>query len=316
MTTPPFNDTYRMNHTCLHVKNPEESVKFYEEKFGMKHFQTLKPPGFKITLYLLAYDTPKHPFHGVNFAAREGVLELCYADDTPADFEPVNGNAEPFKGFGHICVSVDNIEAACSALEQEGVSFKKRLTDGRQKDIAFALDPNNYWIELIEHGKEKKEGSTDKATWLFNHSMIRVKDPVKSLHFYQQVLGMKLFSKREFPNAQFDLYFLGYDHNPNYTPGSDDKKLKAARQAIVELTHNYGTESDRDFSYFTGSKEVHGFGHLAVSCNNPQELVSFMKETSPETVWTMEYDSSGLPIGFFNDPDGYSVEVLLSSAFT
>lgn len=28
------------------------------------------------------------------------------------------------------------------------VSWKKRLTDGRMKNIAFVLDPDGYWIEV------------------------------------------------------------------------------------------------------------------------------------------------------------------------
>jgi lactoylglutathione lyase len=30
------------------------------------------------------------------------------------------------------------------------VNWKKRLTDGRMKNIAFVLDPDGYWIEVRE----------------------------------------------------------------------------------------------------------------------------------------------------------------------
>ncbi|RXS29180.1 lactoylglutathione lyase, partial [Staphylococcus aureus] len=40
--------------------------------------------------------------------------------------------------------------------------------------------------------------------------MIRVKDPQKSLKFYQDVLGMSLFRTNESPDSGFNLYFLGY----------------------------------------------------------------------------------------------------------
>ena len=40
------------------------------------------------------------------------------------------------------------MEAACQRFEEKGVNWKKRMTDGRMKDIAFVLDPDNYWIEV------------------------------------------------------------------------------------------------------------------------------------------------------------------------
>lgn len=41
--------------------------------------------------------------------------------------------------FGHICVSVDDLDAACKRFEEKGVTWKKRLTDGRMKNVAFIL---------------------------------------------------------------------------------------------------------------------------------------------------------------------------------
>ena len=43
-----------------------------------------------------------------------------------------------------IAVSVDDLDAACKRFEDLGVNWKKRLTDGRMKNVAFVLDPDNY----------------------------------------------------------------------------------------------------------------------------------------------------------------------------
>lgn len=48
-------------------------------------------------------------------------------------------------------VSVDNLEAACEKFETQEVSFKKKLTDGRMKNVAFLLDPDGYWVEIVQN---------------------------------------------------------------------------------------------------------------------------------------------------------------------
>jgi hypothetical protein len=59
-----------------------------------------------------------------------------------------------------IGVSVDNLDAACKRFEDLGVNWKKRLTDGRMKNVAFVLDPDNYWVEIIQNEKLK-----ERANW-------------------------------------------------------------------------------------------------------------------------------------------------------
>jgi lactoylglutathione lyase len=43
-----------------------------------------------------------------------------------------------------------DVYAACAELEAAGVRFQKRPDEGRMKGIAFALDPDGYWIEVVQ----------------------------------------------------------------------------------------------------------------------------------------------------------------------
>jgi catechol 2,3-dioxygenase-like lactoylglutathione lyase family enzyme len=52
---------------------------------------------------------------------------------------------------GVVGVSVDNLDAACQRLEDMKVNWKKRLTDGRMKNVAFVLDPDGYWVEVVQN---------------------------------------------------------------------------------------------------------------------------------------------------------------------
>lgn len=46
----------------------------------------------------------------------------------------------------------EELEATCAALEAAGVGFKKRPQDGKMRGLAFAVDPDGYWIEIIQRG--------------------------------------------------------------------------------------------------------------------------------------------------------------------
>jgi lactoylglutathione lyase len=61
-----------------------------------------------------------------------------------------NGNADPGRGFGHICVSVPDIESACARFAKLGVPFIKKLGEGSMPDIAFIADPDGYWVEVVQ----------------------------------------------------------------------------------------------------------------------------------------------------------------------
>lgn len=50
-------------------------------------------------------------------------------------------------------VSVDDLDAACQRFEHLKCSWKKRLTEGRMQNVAFLLDPDGYWVEVLQNSR-------------------------------------------------------------------------------------------------------------------------------------------------------------------
>lgn len=314
MSTNP--STYKFNHSMIRIKDPKASVKFYE-LLGMKMIKKLEQPEAKFDLYFMGYDSPKSVSGGNHFSDREGLIELThnYGSENDPNYKPSNGNTDPHKGFGHTCISVDNIQAACQRLEDAGCKFQKKLTDGRMKRIAFVLDPDNYWVEVVSWNKvEETEGikETDPSSYRMNHTMIRVKDPEKSLKFYRDIMGMDLKRTSDNKDANFTLYFLGYGP-PAPEDSANGVNPTADREGLLELTWNHGSEKDEGFKYHNGNDEPQGFGHICVSVDDLEAACKRFEEKGVS--WKKRLTDGRMKnVAFVLDPDNYWIEVIQNDA--
>lgn len=157
-----------------------------------------------------------------------------------------------------------------------------------------------------------KDIPTASEGFTFNHTMLRIKNPVKSLEFYIGVLGMTLLRHSQFPDAKFDLYFLAKltaDERDNL-PATENLTAYVSRQrGILELTHNYGTENDADFSYHDGNSDPRGFGHICFAVPDLAKAVAWFDQNNVVFQKRPE-DGSMKDIAFIKDPDGYWVEII------
>lgn len=149
----------------------------------------------------------------------------------------------------------------------------------------------------------------------FNHTMLRVKDPVRSLQFYTQVLGMTLLHVKKFPDMQFDLYFLAKltAEERDRLPADDELAVYTFRQrGILELTHNYGTEADDSCQYHDGNSEPQGFGHICFSVPDLEQAIAWFD--SQQVAYQKRPEHGKMKhIAFIKDPDGYWIEIVQAS---
>jgi lactoylglutathione lyase len=117
-------------HTCYRITDPERSVAFYEAL------------GFEKRRELPIGDEAINIFMGL--PGDDDRLELTY-----------NFGVDSYElgtAYGHIAVTVDDMNEALAALAEKGIEPEKapyRVREGGSL-IAFVRDPDGYRIELIE----------------------------------------------------------------------------------------------------------------------------------------------------------------------
>jgi len=154
--------------------------------------------------------------------------------------------------------------------------------------------------------------------FVLNQTMLRVRDPAASLAFYRDVLGMTLLQQLDYPEGRFSLYFLSYLKDGETIPQDPAERARFvfSRETTLELTHNWGTETDPAFAgYHHGNDEPRGFGHLGISVPDVAAACARFEALGVPFQKRMQ-DGKMKSIAFIRDPDGYWIEILSPGAMT
>lgn len=155
-----------------------------------------------------------------------------------------------------------------------------------------------------------KDGDAITKDFMMQQTMLRVKDPVKSLDFYTRILGMTLLQKFDFPSMRFSLFFLGYEDKKEIPTDVKEKTAWTfSRRATIELTHNWGSESDESQSYHNGNSDPRGFGHIGIAVPDVYAACKLFEEQGVTFVKKPD-DGKMKGLAFIQDPDGYWIEIL------
>lgn len=120
------------------------------------------------------------------------------------------------------------------------------------------------------------------------HTMLRVGDLEASMQFYTHVLGMQELRRKDYPEGEFTLAFVGYGDE--------------AENTVIELTYNWGTDN-----YEIGA----GFGHIAIEVDDVYAAVAEVKARGGKVIREAGPMNAGTTIiAFVEDPDGYQIELL------
>lgn len=261
-------------------------------------------------------------------------LELTHnhGAETDDSFKVWNGNTgqdadgelhaeEPAaRGFGHVAFNCDDVYEACAKLEESGVKFRKKPDEGRMKGLAFALDPDGYWLEIV---RREKLGWPEYYN--LSQTMMRVKDGPATAKFYEKYFGMTVIRKMDMPQYKFTNYFLAslepeeleaasaLDPDNKHVGGLDPTRpnglTKVLWNVCLELTWNHGTENDPNFKVHDGNAQPQGFGHIGFLVDNLDKMCEWM-EADGVVFKKKPADGNMRGIAFAYDPNGYWIEII------
>jgi len=154
--------------------------------------------------------------------------------------------------------------------------------------------------------------TSDAATksYFVQQTMYRIKDPKASLEFYSKVLGMTLIKRLDFEEAKFSLYFLGYESPESIPNATAERTAFLFRcKATLELTHNWGTESDPNFKgYHNGNNDPRGYGHIGITVDDVYKACERFEKLGVKFAKRPD-DGRMKGLAFIKDPDGYWIEI-------
>eukprot|EP00569_Conticribra_weissflogii_P009234 CAMPEP_0171369758 /NCGR_PEP_ID=MMETSP0879-20121228/7560_1 /TAXON_ID=67004 /ORGANISM="Thalassiosira weissflogii, Strain CCMP1336" /LENGTH=269 /DNA_ID=CAMNT_0011878111 /DNA_START=56 /DNA_END=865 /DNA_ORIENTATION=- len=190
-------------------------------------------------------------------------------------------------------------------LASSSSSADQEIHEGQMLDVSRFMSGN------------RPEGTED---YIMQQTMVRVKDPEKSLAFYCDVLGFKLIHYSEFPQWKFNVYFVApVDPSTVKATRSERWNHCMTTPGCIELTWNYGSEKEEGKVYNTGNADATGtsdgekvrggFGHIGITVPNVYTACERFHSLGVE--FHKSPNSGGMKgLAFIKDPDGYLIEVL------
>jgi lactoylglutathione lyase len=120
------------------------------------------------------------------------------------------------------------------------------------------------------------------------HIMLRTTDLQRSIDFYTGILGMTLLRRKDYPEGEFTLAFLGYGDESEHS--------------VIELTYNWGVEQ-----YDLGNS----YGHIAIEVDDVYKAAERIKAQGGKILRDAGPMNAGTTIiAFVEDPDGYPIELI------
>lgn len=126
----------RLAHVCIGAVDLAETERFYRDLLGMEKAFDFFRAGQRIGFYLKAGDST--------------FIEVFVENGQPQVERPL---------VRHFCLEVEELDAACEALQRKGVEVSAKKLGGDGAWRAWIADPSGVRIELMQYSDDSSQFS-------------------------------------------------------------------------------------------------------------------------------------------------------------
>lgn len=296
----------RLAQFILGTQQPQEALNFYTNELGMQLISTRQNQ--QQIVYELAF--------GENTSTASLILQYQKEKSTSITYQQ-----QPNDDYWKYSLFVNDIKRVYQILKSKEHPTKEAYQFGEIGYLMHTQDAENYQIEFIQktfeqHGVQNRQ-EDNKLPLLEQPEMglitLRTKDPVKTIHFYEQFLGMQLMVRMYVERGNgFTLYFLAdkslQPPNADIDAIENREWMYQQKATFIELQHYWGSEHQPGFELQNKANSVQGFKGLRFATDDFQETARhFAGNNLPHSVHTNKLNNQAEL--HLVSPDGYMIYV-------
>ncbi|KAA8494566.1 Lactoylglutathione lyase [Porphyridium purpureum] len=149
---------------------------------------------------------------------------------------------------------------------------------------------------------------------VFAQTMLRAKSHEASRRFYEDVLGMTFLTELPIPEFKFSLMFFAYTDEAPVDQNASRKErgawLFTRPYPTIELTHNFGTETQEGRIHHNGNSDPKGYGHIGIFVDDVAAAWENAQRAGAEVVKAPSHVAGLGTVAYIADPDGYYVALV------
>ena len=269
------------------------------------------------------YEVGGKPFEAMQdlFGARARIVDLRLGNEeleltqylTPCGREVPQDSRSNDRWFQHVAIITSDMDRAYALLQAHHVRYAssepQRLPDWNRNAAGirafYFFDPDHHVLEILQFPPDKgltQWHAIDRLFLGIDHTAIVVADTEQSLHFYRDLLGMRIVGESEnYGDEQEHL-------NNVFGAHLRITSLRAASGPGIELLEYLAPRDGRPYPADARANDLFNW-ETVVAASDSTAILDRIQKQHLMIVSTGAFESTAKEPVVFRDPDGHAIQM-------